>query len=204
MNTTLNGFGLLPLTQPYSGTPWNYTGTESVTADFIADHSDIVDWVLIELRSDISTPVATQAALLKSDGTIVDINGLSAVRFFELPASEYYIVVRHRNHLTIMSSNPISLSGTTPLYDFTTAQTQAYGLNPMRYLDVGVFGTFAADANADGSLNATDLNVYWLPQNGTAYDYLTKTADFNLDGSINATDLNEFWIPNNGRATQVP
>jgi hypothetical protein len=62
----------------------------------------------------------------------------------------------------------------------------------------------AGDASRDGSINATDLNIYWIPQNGTPYDYQTKTSDFNLDATINATDLNSLWIPENGKATQVP
>ncbi len=71
-------------------------------------------------------------------------------------------------------------------------------------LSGGGFGMIAGDASRDGSNNATDLNSYWIPQNGTAFDYKTKTADFNLDATINATDLNTFWIPENGKSTQVP
>ena len=72
---------------------------------------DIVDWVLVELRTGTAagTKVATRAAFLKSDGTIVDTDGTSPVQFTGLSAGNYYIVIRHRNHLAIMSaiSNPI-------------------------------------------------------------------------------------------------
>ncbi len=46
MNTTLNP-AYIPLIQPYSGTPWNYSGTENVS---VIPNSNVVDWILVELR----------------------------------------------------------------------------------------------------------------------------------------------------------
>jgi len=203
MTTLLNSTGMLPMSQPYKVAPWNYTGSERVY-DMPAD---IVDWVLVELRTDTAanTTVGRRAALLKSDGSIVDLDGASQVLFRRITPGNYYIVIRHRNHLSIMSASPISLNFTnSTVYDFRSAQTQAFGTNAMQDLGGGVFGMIAADANSDGTINATDLNAFWIPQNGTPYNYQTKTSDFNLDATINATDLNLFWIPENGKATQVP
>ena len=47
MRTTLNSGGIIPLSQPYIGAPYNYTGTESVAT---IPNANIVDWVLIEHR----------------------------------------------------------------------------------------------------------------------------------------------------------
>ncbi len=201
MNTLLNTQGELSLNQPFNISPWNYLGTETIT-DI---PTDVVDWVLVELRSgsDATMILSRRAALLKSNGMIMDLDGLSQVGFDAIDQGSYYIVVIQRNHLPIMSADPITLSNTaSDLYDFTISETQAFGTNPMKDLGGGYYGMFAADANADGSINATDLNNYWIPQNGTPYNYQTSTADFNLDGTINATDLNNYWIQNNGRATQ--
>lgn len=205
MTTSLNSAGMIPFHHPYNDTLdiWNYTGSERI----YNLPSDIVDWVLVELRKGTAanTTVGRRAALLKSDGTIVDIDGTSQVKFNRIVPGNYYIVVRHRNHLPIMSANPVSLSFTNSLqYDFSSAQTQAYGTEPMADLGSSVFGMYAGDANQDGSINATDLNAYWILQNGTTYDYQKKTADFNLDATINATDLNLYWTPSNGKASQVP
>ncbi|MCB9087627.1 MAG: S8 family serine peptidase [Calditrichae bacterium] len=73
MFTNLLNSGFIPLAQPFSGAPWHYPGTESVSAV----PADVVDWVLIELRSDITanSAVAFRAAFLKSDGSIVDLDG---------------------------------------------------------------------------------------------------------------------------------
>ena len=94
--------------------------------------------MLVELRTGTAsgTKVATRAAFLKSDGTIVDTDGSSPVSFTGLSAGNYYAVVRHRNHLAIMTASAIPLSSSSELYNFTTAQTQAYttGTNPMKAL----------------------------------------------------------------------
>ena len=92
-------------------------GTEAV-ATF---PPNVVDWVMIELRSDSTTIVSRRAELLLSDGSVVDIDGSSPVKFKGISDGNYYIVIKHRNHLPIMSANPISLSSTNSLlYDFST------------------------------------------------------------------------------------
>jgi len=201
MSTALNAAGVIPLAQPYSGAPWNYTGTESVS--YIP--SNVVDWVLVELRtgnpaSPPMTKVATRAAFLKSDGTVVDIDGTSPISFGGVGKGSYYIVIRHRNQLAIMSAGTVALSSTSVQYDFTTAMTQAYGTNPMKLVSTK-YVMYAGDGNGDGVINATDRNLVWRVQNGTV-GYLT--GDFNLDGVANATDRNLYWRINNGKSGSVP
>jgi len=200
MLTILNSSALLPLTQPYSGVPWNYLGSESVAAGFFSTHPDIVDWVLVELRTGTSagTTVARRAALLKSDGSIVDINGLGPVRFFGLAAAGYYIVVKHRNHLAIMSSGSVSISGITPLYNFTDLQTKAYGTNAMMDLG-GVYGMYTADTDGSGVVNATDRSNTWNDRNLLGY----YGTDVDLSGVVNAGDRSTVWN-NRNMQTQVP
>jgi hypothetical protein len=199
MRTSLRQQGVLPLHQPYSGVPWNYSGTESVGSI----PSGVVDWVLVELRTDTSaaSKVATRAGFIKRDGSIVDLDGVSPVAFVNLAAGNYYVVVRHRNHLAIMSASAVALSASSSLYNFMTSQSQAYGTNPMKQLGTGIFGMIGGDGNGDGGVDAIDRNAVWRPGNGTA-GYLQ--ADFNLDGGADAIDRNTIWRPNNGSGTQVP
>jgi len=137
--------------------------------------------------------------LLRSDGSIVDINGLGPVRFFGTPAAGYYVVVKHRNHLAIMSSNPVSISGIiTPLYDFTDSQTKAYGTNAMINLS-GVYGAYTADTDGNGVVNAADRSNTWNDRNLLGY----YGTDVDLSGVVNAGDRSTVWN-NRNMQTQVP
>ncbi len=108
MNTAIAGS--VPNNQPFDTPPWDYAGQETAS---ITTDNDIVDWVLVELRSGdtpstATTIVETKAALLKSDGTIVDADGFTNLNFSAAPG-DYYIVIYHRNHLPIMTPTAISL-----------------------------------------------------------------------------------------------
>jgi hypothetical protein len=132
--------------------------------------------------------VATHS-ITKSDGSIVDINGVGPVRFFALPAAGYYIIVKHRNHLAVMSSVMVSISGITPLYDFTDAQTKAYGTNAMVNLVGGVYGAYTADTDGSGVVNATDRSNTWNDRNLSGY----YGTDVDLSGVVNASDRSTVW-----------
>ena len=169
MSTTLNSLGLIPLKQPYNIAPFGsgatgYLGTESVAAGFFAGHTNIVDWILVELR-DATTPatiVASRAGFLLSSGAIVDLDGTSDLSFLGAVAgtavgvasTNYFTAIRHRNHLGIRSATTQSLSTTATLFDFSLASTNANGSNAMKNLGAGVFAMWAGNveytANASG------------------------------------------------------
>ena len=205
MSTNLNP-AELPLAQPYddaayTGTELEYAGTE-VVSDWTGARADVVDWVLVELRTTTAgtSAFATRAGLLLNDGTIVDVDGTSALGFSAQPAGSYYLVVRHRNHLAVMSASTIAMDATTPaLYDFSTAQSQAFGTNPMKELETGVYGMYTGDADGSTAVNASD-NTVWLSENGTG-GYLQ--SDYDLSGATTATD-NSLWLGNNGVGDVVP
>ena len=199
MTTYLDAQNLIPKTQPYNISPWNYAGTESV----LSVPSSIVDWVLVELRFGITSNsiIAKRAGFLKSDGSIVDLDGNSPLRFDFVPEGKYYIVVRHRNHLAIMSSSPVMISNSSSLYDFTTSKTQAYGINPMLNLGNNVYGMYGGDGDANGGVSSADRNDVWRVENGRK-GYLQ--GDFDLNGTVDNNDLNLHWSKVNGNLTQVP
>ena len=98
-------------------------GGESTTAPILAvtGNDAIVDWVFIELRDKTAagTVVATRAALLQRDGDIVSpSDGISPIAFSNNIPGNYFISIRHRNHLGVMSKNKIFLSSTLFLDGF--------------------------------------------------------------------------------------
>ena len=201
MKTTLNEKGFLPKVQPFNVAPWNYSGSETVPVGF---SENIVDWVLIELRTDLaaSTQVARKAALIKSSGEVADVLK-SGLAFPNVPVGSYYIVVYHRNHLSVMSSTKVSLTDTPVLYDFTNSQAKAFGSNSMQNLGDGKYGLYSGDGNSDGIISNNDIQNIWIPQFLNSIDGY-QTGDFNLDGSVTASDNNIFWLPNNGIKSNVP
>jgi hypothetical protein len=194
MTTALNTGGYIPLSQPFNTTPWNYAGTESVTSI----PSGVVDWTLIELRSTTTNVVARRAAFIKSDGSLVDLNGNSQLSFAGVPLGNYYVVIYHRNHLAVMTANTVALSNNPTLYDLTLAQTQAYGTNPMKNLAAGVYGLFTADTDGNGTVNATDRSNTWNQRNLSGY----YGTDVDLSGTVNAGDRSSVWN-NRNLSTQV-
>ena len=200
MGTALNSLGYLPLNQPYSGTPWNYNGTESVPAGFFSTHSNIVDWILVELRTGTgaSTLVERKAGFITNTGNIVGIDGVSLLYFSEL-AGNYYIVLYHRNHIPIMSSVSANLSYVSVQYDFTNSQTKAYGTNAMKDLGGGYFGAYTGDSDGSGTVNAGDRSNSWNQRNLSGY----YGTDVDLSGTVNAGDRSVIWN-NRNLSTQVP
>jgi len=203
MNTDLTGLTDFPTSQPYSTPPWNYNGTESVTSV----PSGTVDWVLVELRDATSaaaataaTAIARQAAFLMSNGSIRSLDGTSNQQFDNLTIQHsLFAVIYHRNHLAVMSANPMAESGGVYSYDFTTSAGQAYN-SGQKELGGGYFGMYSADGNADGTISTTD-KTGWTNQ--AAMNGYTA-EDFNLDAQVNNIDKNDFWIPNVDEGSQVP
>jgi len=200
MNTNLNSAGYLPTVQPYSNAPWNYNGTENVPDGFFESHSNIVDWILIELRTGTGsgTIVERKAGFITNTGVIVNIDGVSSLYFSE-PKGNYYIVIYHRNHIPIMTSAPTSLDYVSAQYDFTNSQTKAYGTNAMVNLGGGYFGAYTGDTDGSRTVNATDRSNTWNQRNIQGYN----GSDVDLSGTVNAADRSVVWN-NRNVSSQVP
>ncbi|OWY21141.1 choice-of-anchor B family protein [Sphingobacteriales bacterium UPWRP_1] len=186
MRTQLRQLNLLPLQQPYNQPPWNYNGAETAT-QFAPD---VVDWVLLELRNaDNNTQIVAQkAALLLKNGIVADVNGSAgSVLFDNLPPNTtYYIALRHRNHLPVMSAVPVTLPNNVP-YNFSTTAQQALGANQQKAVAPGVFALKAADFNANGIISSADFNLYFLQASATGQ---YNPADAELNGSVTISDFN--------------
>ena len=112
MSTNLTGS--IPLNQPFNNTEGNYYGDESISSTFAAANN-IVDWVVVELRtgasaSEATTIVAQKAVLVNNLGNLVDLDGSLDIDFKWVEAGDYYVTVYHRNHLAVMSSGIVSLT----------------------------------------------------------------------------------------------
>ena len=132
MHDSLRKKGLIPLSDPYRTAAYNTKfvhkkngGTQTTTNAILAvtGANAIVDWVFIELHdaTNPATVIATKAALLQRDGDIVSSNdGVSPVLMDSIASGNYYVAIRHRNHLGTMTATTRSLSATSTVVDFTT------------------------------------------------------------------------------------
>jgi hypothetical protein len=146
MRDDLRVRGLLPMTEPYTTLGYvhaNGGGGETISNPgvlTVTGSNAIVDWVVVELHTVApggtgSTVVATRAGLVQADGDVVGMDGLTPIvmNTASLTGTAYHVAVHHRNHLGIMTANPIAINATTlnvPVIDFTAAPT-AYTLTGM-------------------------------------------------------------------------
>jgi hypothetical protein len=207
MNSDLSILGNIPKSQPYSDDPWNYSGEEELS-EF--PNEDIVDWILIELRdttqADFATPesiIGKRAAFLLKDGSIVDLDGSSPVRYDCSIDWSLFIVIRHRNHLDFMSSYPSYQADGVYTYDFTTGANKVYmGLmGTHKELAPNVWGMIAGDFNADGTIDLEDVIIDWRNQAGSS-GY--RQTDGNLDGQADNKDKDDFWYWNQEKSAILP
>ncbi|MEM9991616.1 MAG: CUB domain-containing protein, partial [Bacteroidota bacterium] len=101
MNNNLGSSNMIPTTSPYSD---GKTATTSVLANMI-------DWVYVEIRDPATgmNVLEGQSALLRPDGTVVDVDGASPL-IISQNAGNYHVVIRHRNHLSIMTGTAVLLN----------------------------------------------------------------------------------------------
>lgn len=129
MRDDLRAGGYLPLTHPYGAwTSMTPVGPMPASVTSVTGPNAIVDWVFVELRSPASASVVvdSRAALLQRDGDIVDVDGTSPVSFSSATPTSYYVAIRHRNHLGVMSQTALPLSSTVTVVDFRMPSTPTY------------------------------------------------------------------------------
>ncbi|MFZ4543974.1 MAG: YHYH protein [Saprospiraceae bacterium] len=208
MGDDLKALTNFPVSDPYLGPAFNSKFVHYNNANTsqqlnnsvlsVSGDNSIVDWVFVELRSGASNATSvlyTRSALLQSDGDVVDLDGVSPLGFSSAVSGDYYVAIRHRNHLGFRTANLITINANTPTLNFTNNSVALYGASPLRAISGNLSAMFGGDANADGSVDALDT-VHWENQNGLFDDYQLN-ADGNLDGSIDAIDA-IIWENSNG------
>jgi uncharacterized protein (TIGR02145 family) len=213
MNPTLNT--VLPLNHPfhpalpYFGNPnpvWYYNGSESVP---VIPNSNIVDWILVELRDAPTvgealpaTAAGRQAAFITNTGQIVGLDGSSNLQFTHTIVHQLFAVIWHRNHLGIISANPLTNIGGVLSYDFTTGSGQALGgTSAQKELSSGKWGMMTGDGDGNGIVQTADRTAVWNIQAAKS-GYLE--SDYSMNKQVNNPDKNDFWKSNLGKSSILP
>jgi len=206
MHDLLRQAGHIPTTEPF--TALGYTHVEPGGGETIAPailtttgSNAIVDWVFVEIRTGTGsgTTVATRSALLQKDGDIVDLDGSSALNFGGVANGAYYVLIRSRNHIGVMSISTLALTKTAASLDFTTSTANALGgALSLTDLGDGFFAIFSGDYNGNGQIQNTDANSLILDIGTSGY----KAGDLDLNGEVQNSELQTILIPNIGKGTQ--
>ena len=189
MSTFLNELNLLPNLHPYSN-PDTYNYLQPTKLDSFPQN--MVDWVYIEIRTGLENTdfFDHKVGLLMNNGSIKDLDGTTNLKFDLPPNNSYYFLVRHRNHLDVISANstPRSINMS---YDFTLTKNNALGA-AQKMSTNGKAMLFAGDIDGNMQIQTTDFDQWKItPAANQAY----KKADINLDGQIQITD-HDIWFLN--------
>ena len=194
MKDDLRQLSLLPISEPYSGLGYVYTGPGAGamvtnTAFLTAGADAIVDWVVVELRdaTNVLTVLSSRPALVQRDGDVVGLDGISPVQF-DIAPGNYRIVLRQRNHLGVMTGQAVQVSVAERTYDLSDGSVPLHGVQPTK-----VFGSvnalWAGNANRDDVLKYAGVNndrdlilttIGGSTPTNTVVGYLS--TDVNMDG----------------------
>ncbi len=220
MRDDLRSGGYLPLTEPYtalSASNPRFThvggGGETTTSAVLAANAGtgnaIVDWVFVELRNAVNPTVVvqTRSGLVQRDGDIVSpTDGVSPLTFTGFVGQQYYVAVKHRNHLGAMTATAVTMSNDLTIVDFINAtNAQIYNRPGTTNYDgmetvlvSGKRALWAGNTNADGKVKyqgtASDnipilTQVLGHPSNtSSTYNFNAAfgyySGDVNMDGKV--------------------
>ena len=225
MHDSLRVANVVPLNEPFTGLGFTHAGGgggENLPAARLNTTGDnaIVDWVLVELRSAAApaTIVATQSAVVTRAGEVQSMSG-SDIRL-SVTNGDYYVALRHRNHLGVMTAAAVGLTAAPTTVDFSLASTSVHGIEARKTQGATQL-LWAGDVVRDGTLLYTGANndrdrilqvIGGVVPTNTVAGYLP--ADVNLDGRVLYTGARNDrdpvlsniggLVPTNFRAQQLP
>lgn len=161
MRDDLRVAGLIPGISPYGDGAliFNNTFVNNTTGE-----NAIVDWVFVELHdpNDQTVIVESKSALLQRDGDVVGMDAITPIQF-TAALDDYFVTIKHRNHLGITSVATKELRSVANVLNFSDAN------NPV---------TFGTNAQTDAGM-PTDIVGMWAGNvNGdNIVQYLGGTPD---------------------------
>lgn len=204
MGMELHKRNLIPLTPPAMYPYTLDTGRSNQTVVKLPD--SVVDWVTLEFRRQLTGGTSYfRNCFIRDNGSLVDLDGKSPVILPMDVPGDYFVALRHRNHLAVITANPFSLgaSSTATTLDFSNEANVLGGfsaLKPVQLIGARyVYALVAGDIDGNGLVDNTDYTSVW---NGRDYeDYLNN--DTQMNGIVNTLDFNVSWN-NRLRQTLVP
>lgn len=185
-------------------TYWPYMGADEITASPLSLKLTVT--ALIEgfyanggLQDTLQVHLAKPTSPYTKYAPAKGLSSTGGVDFY-LPKTNnetsYYVAVTHRNAVETWSASPINTSSFPAAYNFTNAQSQAYGSNMVQIS--GKWCIFSGDVNQDGSVDLTDL----IEVDNDNANFVTGYVPSDVDGNL-SSDLSDMIIVDNNNAAFV-
>ncbi len=193
----------LPPVQPYGEAPWNYRGIEGEGWSIDNYPADAVDWVLVSFRDseNFQEVYRKTAALVLQNGELHFLDS----RVLPTTSTPVYVMIQHRNHIAVMTPQPIYITNNTLAYDFRTSDSYRTETSVgQRQMPDGSWAMLAGDCDKSdtGGYDITGQDkIIWAESNGNFAQYLS--TDINLDGDVTGEDK-ILWEINNGSSSTLP
>ncbi|MDD3124947.1 MAG: hypothetical protein PHV24_03845, partial [Candidatus Kapabacteria bacterium] len=206
MSNDLYTYNLLQVT-PRDEYPYNLDPNRLNVKSKLATMDSVVDWVVIEFRSETRGNFYYTALLMK-DGTILSPDGSTQMNLSkaQIDSGDYYIGILHRNHLPIYTQEKFRMTteNNGQLADFTKSEN-VYGKDgALKLIDMTggflLYGMVAGDVNGDNIIDETDYRLTWENRD---LQYRWSRYDINMSGYVNTKDINFPWN-NLERTAKVP
>jgi len=201
-----NYAGYFPGTETEYESPYE-DHLKCLKTDFPKFDRRVADWIYIEVwdnpphgfyygdNSHKGNLVAATSALLLSDGTVAGLDGNKYLSFDKLPEDSYYILVKHRNHLGVLSAKKIAFAaGEAPkeanTIDFTEKIENAFDIEGAASLQPPLINCngrllmYGGEIVADGKINVNDYSTV-LNSSKMPIGYNAGDLDFDSKAGAN-------------------
>jgi len=203
MGTDLRQRNLVPATPPRE---YPFTLDAISSSLLVTSMPDsVVDWMLVEFRSELTGGTTYyRTCLISANGYVIDPTTFEPITITNITFGEYYVVFRHRNHLAVMTDTKerITPVKTERYLDLTDGTNVFGGASGMKLLGTRAgakfFGMVAGAVNDDDDILRNDVDLVWSNRDFERYSIF----DTDLDGIISTKDLNISWN-NRGRSSVV-
>jgi len=188
-------FATIPPGHPYRDAPWFLSDCTGSNFTNNLYNKDITDWIMVEVRSSISESsiVCQKAALLYSDGSVTfPDGGLCNLT----PQEQVHIVIKHRNHLPIISPSIVVDDKGKVDFDFTVQDSYKIENSEVGQKNIAAnkFVMIAGNIeqsnyhSSESRINESDQMLI-INLIGQRYISAYNSADVDLNGSIDFYDL---------------
>ncbi|MBK9255356.1 MAG: hypothetical protein IPM42_07710 [Saprospiraceae bacterium] len=204
MHDQLRQQNMIPLITPYTDTNIYRYGNDGKSIDpdvlIVEGANAVVDWVYVELFDlNADSVIRGGSYLVQRDGDIVDVDGVSSLKFLDLNISNYRLQIYHRNHLPVSTSSSVLLKlNEVKQLDLRLDYNLLFGGENAAKMNGSFISMFSGDVSTNGQIQNTDI-ILTIPQIGLSGYH---TADTDMNGQIQNSDIQNYILQNLGRGKQ--